>query len=303
MTGDYKNLSDGLPADVELSTSALLWEVRRRLVADEAVPLAGNIAFRMVFSAFPFLIFLTSLAGFFGSEAWAESAVNFLLGVAPKNLVAPLAGEIRYLLTVPRSDLLSIGALLTVWSAMAGVDSVRVGLNRAYDVKDERPLWLLYGLSVLFVVGTAFLLLALALLIVLFPVAVKLLNSFAGGIPVSLIQLDYWRFPLAIFLLLIGVLTAHRFLPAKTMTLRAIYPGVILTVIGWIIMSSGFSYWLVNFNSFSSTYASLSGIFAAMFFVYLAALLLIAGGELNRVLELLRLKRSLTRRRKNDTGE
>ncbi len=303
MTGDYKNLSDGLPADVELSTSALLWEVRRRLVADEAVPLAGNIAFRMVFSAFPFLIFLTSLAGFFGSEAWAESAVNFLLGVAPKNLVAPLAGEIRYLLTVPRSDLLSIGALLTVWSAMAGVDSVRVGLNRAYDVRDERPLWLLYGLSVLFVVGTAFLLLALALLIVLFPVAVKLLNSFAGGIPVSLIQLDYWRFPLAIFLLLIGVLTAHRFLPAKTMTLRAIYPGVILTVIGWIIMSSGFSYWLVNFNSFSSTYASLSGIFAAMFFVYLAALLLIAGGELNRVLELLRLKRSLTRRRKNDTGE
>ena len=303
MTGDYKNLSDGLPADVELSTSALLWEVRRRLVADEAVPLAGNIAFRMVFSAFPFLIFLTSLAGFFGSEAWAESAVNFLLGVAPKNLVAPLAGEIRYLLTVPRSDLLSIGALLTVWSAMAGVDSVRVGLNRAYDVRDERPLWLLYGLSVLFVVGTAFLLLALALLIVLFPVAVKLLNSFAGGIPLSLIQLDYWRFPLAIFLLLIGVLTAHRFLPAKTMTLRAIYPGVILTVIGWIIMSSGFSYWLVNFNSFSSTYASLSGIFAAMFFVYLAALLLIAGGELNRVLELLRLKRSLTRCRKNDTGE
>ena len=284
---------DHLPNDVDLSTPALLWEVRRRLVADEAVPLAGNIAFRMVFSAFPFLIFLTSLAGFFGSEAWAESAVNFLLGVAPENLVAPLAGEIRYLLTVPRSDLLSLGAALTVWSAMAGVDSVRVGLNRAYDVKDERPLWLLYGLSVLFVVGTAFLLLALALLIVLFPVAVKLLNSFAGGISTSLVQLDYWRFPLAIVLLFVGVLVAHRFLPAKTMTLRAVMPGVLLTVVGWIIMSSGFSYYLVNFNSFSSTYASLSGIFAAMFFVYLAALLLIAGGELNRVLELLRLRRNM----------
>jgi membrane protein len=187
---------------------------------------------------------------------------------------------------------LSIGALLTVWSAMAGVDSVRVGLNRAYDVKDERPLWLLYGLSVLFVVGTAFLLLALALLIVLFPVALKLLNSFGGGMPLSLSQLDYWRFPLAITLLTLGVYTAHRFLPAKPMRFRAIMPGVLLTVVGWIIMSAGFSYWLVNYNSFSSTYASLSGIFAAMFFVYLAALLLIAGGELNRVLELLRLKRS-----------
>ena len=283
-------------SNTTLSTTDLLWEVRRRMVADEAIPLAGNIAFRIVFSAFPFLIFLTSLAGFFGSEQWAESAVNFLLSIAPNNLVAPLASEIRNLLTVPRSDLLSISALLTVWSAMAGVDSVRVGLNRAYDVKDQRPLWLLYAIDVLFVVGTAFILLALALLIVFFPVAMKVVNSLAGGLPRSLTQLDYYRYPLAMFLLLLGVQAAHRILPAKRMKWREVLPGVLLTVVCWIIMSGGFSYWLLHFNSFASTYASLSGIFAAMFFVYLAALLLIAGGELNRVLELIRQKRSLRER-------
>lgn len=287
-----------LPPGVHLSTTALLWEVRRRLVADEAIPLAGNIAFRIVFSAFPFLIFLTSLAGFIGNEDWAERAVNFLLSVAPNNLVAPLAAEIRYILTVPRSDLLSIGALLTVWSAMAGVDSVRVGLNRAYDVKDVRPLWKLYALDVLFVVGTAFLLLALALLIIFFPVAMKMLNALAGGLPASLTQLDQWRYPLAILLLLLGVHAAHRILPAKRLKWREVLPGVLMTVVGWIMMSAGFSYWLLNFNSFASTYASLSGIFAAMFFVYLAALLLIAGGELNRVLELMRLNRDFKKRDK-----
>ncbi len=57
-------------------------------------------------------------------------------------------------------------------------------------------------------------------------------------------------------------------------------------------MSSAFSIYLVNFNTFASTYASLSGLFAAMFFVYLAALVLILGGEVNRVLEVRRIMRS-----------
>jgi membrane protein len=93
------------------SPIALLAESVRRLFADEAVPLAGNIAFRSVFSLFPFLIFLTALAGFFGNEVLAQTAVTFLLGVMPEQIARPLAGEIRNILTVPRADLLSLAAL------------------------------------------------------------------------------------------------------------------------------------------------------------------------------------------------
>lgn len=270
------------------SIPALFWEVRRRLVADEAIPLAGNIAFRIVFSAFPFLIFLTSLAGFFGNAVWAEQVVNFLLSVAPEALVKPLSGEIRSILTVPRSGLLSIAALLTVWSAMGGVDSVRVGLNRAYDVQEHRSIWVLYFIDVLFVIATAAILLALSLLIVFFPVGLKIVSATTGTLPSALTQVDHYRYPLAILLLTVGVHAAHRALPAKRLYWRDVVPGVLLTVIAWIAMAGGFSYWLLHFNSFASTYASLSGIFAAMFFVYMAALLLILGGELNRVLQQVR---------------
>jgi membrane protein len=273
------------------SIPALFWEVRRRLVADEAIPLAGNIAFRIVFSAFPFLIFLTALAGFFGNADWAEQAVNFLLSVAPEALVKPLSGEIRSILTVQRSGLLSIAALLTVWSAMGGVDSVRVGLNRAYNVPEHRSIWVLYFIDVLFVIATAAMLLAIALLIIIFPVAMKIVSASAGGLPSAITQIDQYRYPVAILLLAAGVYAAHRVLPAKRLYWRDILPGVLLTVITWIIMAEGFSLWLLHFNSFASTYASLSGIFAAMFFVYMAALLLILGGELNRVLQLVRQRR------------
>jgi membrane protein len=55
-------------------------------------------------------------------------------------------------------------------------------------------------------------------------------------------------------------------------------------VIVWIALTAVFSEWLLKFDSFSTTYSSLAGLFAAMFFIYLAALALIFGGEFNRVL-------------------
>jgi membrane protein len=274
-----------------ISPFQLFWETMKRLVADEAIPLAGNIAFRMMFSAFPFLIFLTAIAGFIGSEEWVEHTVQLLLSVAPDNVVAPLAREIRSILTVPRVDLLSLGAALTIWSAMAGVDSVRVCLNRAYDVMETRKSWQLYLLSILGVIGSAVLFLVLSLLVVVYPVFVRVVTDVTGNFPAQFSNIEQWRYPLAVLLMLIGVHAAHRVLPAKRLSFRHVLPGVWFTVLCWMVMAWAFSIWLTRFNSFTSTYASLSGVFIIMFFIYMAALVLIAGGELNRVLELVRQNR------------
>jgi membrane protein len=267
---------------------ALLASALKRLFADEAIPLAGNIAFRLIFSIFPFLIFLTTLAGFFGSEALAERVVNYLLSVAPEQLVRPLSSEIHAILTVPRTGLLSLSAALTIWSAMAGVDSVRVGLNRAYDLRDTRSIWYLYVQNVLFIIGAAILLLIVALLLVIYPVFAAALASYAPEELAQYASLNQLRYPFAMVLLLAGLLFAHRILPAQSLSIKYLLPGVVFTVLVWIALSAAFSLYLQNFNSFASTYASLSGFFAAMFFIYLAALVLILGGEVNRVISILK---------------
>jgi membrane protein len=261
-------------------------ESLRRLFADEAVPLAGNIAFRTVFSVFPFLIFLTAIAGFFGTEDQARAAIDFLLGIAPEALVRPLSGEITSILTVPRTDLLSIAALITIWSAMAGIDSVRVGLNRAYGLKDTRKAWAVYGLDVLFVIGGAAVLLAFSFLMVLLPLGLNFAAEHGIETAGRFTVLEELRYVLAFALLVGALVAAHSILPAHRLPLLRILPGVVITVVVWVVLSAVFSWWLLNFRSFASTYASLSGIFAAMFFVYLSALALIFGGEVNRVLEL-----------------
>lgn len=256
----------------------------QRLWADEAVSLSGNIAFRTLFSAFPFLIFLTALGAYFGDEALADALIQFLFSVGPNEVIEPLAQEVNLILTTPRTDLVSIGFLITIWAAMAGVDSVRIGLNRAYNVRDRRSWWAVYGVSVLFVIGTAFVLLALSVLIVAAPIIISIIDEHAPEMKPLVAIFSLVRYPVAILLLTGALTAAHLFLPAKRLRLVEVLPGIILTVVAWIVLASVYSFYLSNFSNFASYYAGLSGVFAALFFLYLAALVLLLGGEVNRVI-------------------
>jgi membrane protein len=122
---------------------------------------------------------------------------------------------------------------------------------------------------------------------VLMPLAFRVAASYGVDPFQRFSVLQELRLVLAFLLLLVGVVAAHMVLPARSISWRRMLPGVLLTVAIWMVQALVFSYWLLRFNSFASTYASLSGLFAAMFFIYLAALVLIFGGEVNRVLETL----------------
>jgi membrane protein len=273
----------------------LVWIIAReaflRMISDEILPLAGNIAFRFILAIFPFLIFLTSLAGYFGSPDLADRAVSFLLGVAPEEIVQGISPEIRTLLTVTRSDLLSVGVLLTIWAASGGVDSLRVGLNRAYDVEERRPMPMLFVVNVAFVVVWAAALMLLAVLIVFAPVMLAFVEQHLPGLSAFSQWYDNIRYPVAVVVLFVALLAAHLFLPARW-HIPDLMPGILLTLLLWLLLAAGYSYFIAHFATFASTYAGLAGVIIAIYFVYLSALGFILGGEVNRALRLRRKARA-----------
>jgi len=119
-----------------------VWSVLReaglRLWSDDAFGLAGNVAFRVLLAVFPFLIFTSSLTAFVGNQSMAEDLISFLIAIVPPTLIEPIVTEVRQVMTVQRGGVLSVGILLTVWFALGGVDGVRMGLNRAYGVRETR---------------------------------------------------------------------------------------------------------------------------------------------------------------------
>ncbi|EEB86502.1 YihY/virulence factor BrkB family protein [Roseobacter sp. GAI101] len=273
------------------------WGVMReaglRLWSDDAFGLAGNVAFRVLLAVFPFLIFTSSMTAFVGSQSMAEDLVSFLLAIVPETLIEPIVSEVKQVMTVQRGGVLSTGILLTIWFALGGVDGVRVGLNRAYGVRETRSWYVVYPVMVLMVIIASLVLVLVGYLLVLAPRAGSWLHVLFPGFDPASVTIRLVRYPAAAIILVFSLFLAHVFLPARRTRFSSIYPGVLFTVAAWTSLTVAFTFYLANFATYATYYGGLAGIVAALYFLYLAALVLIFGGELNRAIRIRRLARAL----------
>jgi membrane protein len=141
-----------------------------KFLADDGWAIASHIALSALMALFPFLILVTALAGFlFGSTQLADEVADIVLQMWPTEVASPIASEVRRVLLGARSDLLTIGVALAIYFASSGIESLRIGLNRAYGVSESRSWWILRLESIGYVLIAAVGLLVLSFLVVLAP--------------------------------------------------------------------------------------------------------------------------------------
>ena len=112
-----------------------------RFDRDDGWAIASHIAFLM--SVFPFLIVVTAIAGFIGSVKLADEVARLLLEAWPDEVAGPLATEIHHVLTTSHGGLVTIGGVFAVYFSSSGIESLRIGLNRAYGLRERRSFWVL----------------------------------------------------------------------------------------------------------------------------------------------------------------
>jgi membrane protein len=249
---------------------------------DDGWAIASHIALSILTSMFPFLIFVTALAGFLGSENLASDAVTVLFQTWPDEVAAPLAREIHQVLTQTRGGLVTLGGVLAIYFASSGVEALRIALNRAYGVKDMRPWWLLRMESIAYVFVGAFALLTWALLVVLAPLIWHFVLHFAPGLEQIDRLVTLSRLTIASGVLIVALFVIHKFLPAGRRSLAEVTPGILLTYVLWVAAGTAFGAYLAEFaRNYVSTYAGLASVMIALVFLYLLASIFVFGGELN----------------------
>src|SRR5437764_1670870 len=144
-------------------------EAFRRFNADDGWAIASHIALSALMAMFPFFIVLTSLAGVFGSNDLADEVAKLMLATWPEEAAVPIAREIHDVLTTTHAGALTVGALFAIFFASSGVESLRIGLNRACGMVERRQWFLLRLESIAYVLVAAVRLLAVGFLIVLAP--------------------------------------------------------------------------------------------------------------------------------------
>jgi membrane protein len=200
-----------------------------RFLAQDGWAIASYIGLSILTSLFPFLIFVTALAGFFGTQDLAEEAAKLLFAVWPPAVAGPISGEVQNVLTAPRGGLLTIGAALALYFASGGIEAARVGLNRAYGCEETRPWWLLRLESIAFVIVAAIGLLALAFLVVLGPFIWDKTLEYVPELAPLQFFVTFARLGVAATLMAISLFLAHLLLPRGRRRLLDLAPGVALT--------------------------------------------------------------------------
>ncbi len=253
-----------------------------RFNADDGWAIASHIALSVLMSMFPFLILVTAIAGFVGSEDLADEVARMIVAAWPRIVSSQITGQIHEVLTTARGGFLTVGAFFAIYFASSGVESLRIGLNRAYGLIDPRPWWLLRLESIGYVLVSAIGLLALAFLVVLGPLVFRTAVFYAPWIAELESHFDIGRFVIAGLLLTSSLLILHMWLPCGRRPLGAVWPGIIATLALWLACGYVFGRYLADFSyTYVNYYAGLASAMMALVFLYFTALIFIYGGELN----------------------
>ncbi len=265
-------------------------------LADDGWAIASHIALSSLMALFPFLIVLTSLAGFFGSKELADQAATMMLQIWPRQVADSISGEVHDVLTTTRTGVLTIGAVLAVYFASNGVEALRIALNRAYAVAETRRWYWLRLEAIGYTLVAAFTALAMAFLIVLGPLIIEAARRHIPLIVESNENiLTFLRYGITVSALIVALIILHAWLPAGRRSFLQILPGIVFTLGASLISGVVFGQYLARFaNNYVTMYAGLASVIIALVFLYFIAAIFVYGGELNAAIIKSRLPRGVS---------
>lgn len=245
---------------------------------------AAALAFRMLFAIFPFLLFLLAIVGFLGVPeffGWLRQQAQIALPAPIVEQVNPIVDDLRS----RRGGLLTTGILVALWTASLAVRDLMYAMNNAYDVKETRPFWKMYGIALLTTLAAAFILLTTAAFMLLGPEVVewaaRILN-FSGTVA------SVWpwlRWPVIIVLLMLVVALLYYVTPNVEQRFRFLSLGAVIAVGVWIAASIGFSIYVRNFTDYSALYGGVGAVILLLVYFYVSAMVLLFGAEINVTIE------------------
>ena len=248
---------------------------------------AAQTAFYFSFSIFPLILFLISGLGLlvFSAEGLKAELFAYLGQVLPGTAFELVRKTAEEIVVNSSGGKVTLGLAIALWSASSGVDALRNALNAVYELKERRTWWRTKSES-LGVTLLVTVLAAVALTIVFYGwQAIGYLSQKIGIENVSPLVLITIQWISIIAVMLLACEIIYNLLPdRRNKRWLWVTPGGLVAISLWLLLTSLFKLYISYFNSYDKAYGSLGAVIILMFWLYLTAVVAMAGGAINSVL-------------------
>lgn len=251
---------------------------------DDMTTYASALAYQVFFSIFPFILFLIALLGFLRLEdffEWLRQHAQMMLPPEASEQVNKVIADLQK----EQGGLLSLGVIVALWTASAAVRATMHALNVAYNVRESRPAWKLYPLSLIYTVGLAAMMIAAAAMLTIGPQAVQWVAQQVGLEQIFVTLWAWLRWPAALLILMLAVAIIYYVAPDVKQKFRFISPGAVLAIAVWVAASLGFKLYVTNFADYNATYGSIGAIIVLLLYFFISSAVLLFGAEINATIE------------------
>jgi membrane protein len=252
---------------------------------DRLLATAAGVVFYGLLAIFPAITALVSFYGLFADPSTITRNLQSLALMLPEGSFQIVQDQIGRVLAKGSGELgatFLVGLVLAIWSANAGMKAVIDALNVAYGEKEERGFLKLNVLSLTLTIAAIIALVLMVNAVVVLPLALDRL----GLQPVSQLIVSLARWPLMFILLMIALAVLYRFGPSRrSPQWEWLGVGTLVAVLLWIAGSAALSWYLSNFGNYTATYGSLGAAIGFMMWMWMSAIVVLLGGELNSEVE------------------
>lgn len=253
---------------------------------DDIFALGAQLAYYLMLSFFPFLIFLMTVVGF--SHLDSADILDGLRTILPNNVFSLVDVTVVEIVETQNAGLLGASIALTIWSASSGFRAVVKGLNKAYNIKDSRSFIKRSFVAIIFTLALVMIIMLTLAMLVFGEIIGKYIFAIFPFKSVIAYIWNISRYLIVVFMMILIFACIYRYTPAKKVSWREVYPGAIVSTLGWIIVSLGFSYYINNIANYSRLYGSVGAVFVLMTWLYITSMILILGAEFNSILTIRR---------------
>ena len=263
----------------------VLWRTYVRTNDDRLLATAAGVVFFGLLAVFPAITALVSCYGLFADPSTISANLQNLALMLPDGSFQIVQDQIGRVLSKGHTALgvtFLFGLVLALWSANAGVKAVIDALNVVYEEREKRSFIRLNLLSLAFTTGS----IAALLLMVSAVVALPLVLGHVGLAPQSKLIVSLSRWPLLLVILLGALAVLYRFGPSRRPARwQWLGVGTVVAALLWIAGSSLLSWYLSNFGNYNATYGSLGAAIGLMMWMWMSAIIVLCGAELNSEIE------------------